>query len=292
MEFRGFYLFILLLFIVLSAVSQTSETYNGHVINRTDEYGVKKGKWLFFNSDRDKIVEQGEYFEDQKEGKWIKYYPNGNVKQELTYVNNKPDGYAKTYYEDGTIAEEGIWKNNKWVGDYKYYFTNGNVAYQWSYNKSGKREGVQKYFHENGKLMIEGDWANGKESGVIKEFNEKGILIKERNYIDGKLNNEVIKTTVGENTIDTIRIKPIDNDTSRIDTIKIKPRDPNQKLELFTGNGYSKLYNKFNKIEQDGYFVNGILRDGKKYYYNSEGVLIKTAIVKNGKVTGIEYEEN
>ena len=47
--------------------------------------------------------------------------------------------------------------------------------------------GVQKYYHENGKVMIEGEWNEGKESGPIKEYDETGKLVAEKTFNNGQL---------------------------------------------------------------------------------------------------------
>ena len=40
----------------------------------------------------DQKVEEGDYKDNLKEGKWLKYYNNDRVKHELTYQNDLPSG--------------------------------------------------------------------------------------------------------------------------------------------------------------------------------------------------------
>lgn len=288
-----FSVIILLIFSIVATISvtaQTHETYKGDTINRVDVNSQKQGYWIVFNTDKTKIKEEGEYKDNKKIGTWKKYYDNGNLKSELIYENNKPNGYAKFYYENGNMSEEGMWKNNKWVGDYKFYYENGNLSYEWGYSESGKRTGVQKYYHENGKIMIEGEWNEGKESGVIKEYDETGNLVAEKNYNDGQLDVASVKIyTPSSSTNNTVQ----ENSTKK-DTVRISPSTNNtnpQDLDVFNGNGYNKLFNKNGKIEQEGDFSNGILVKGKKFYYNAEGKLTKTALYKDGKVINVIYED-
>jgi antitoxin component YwqK of YwqJK toxin-antitoxin module len=42
------------------------------------------------------------------------------------------------------------------------------------------------------------------------------------------------------------------------------------------------LYNKDGEIWQDGTFKNGVLFDGKVYVYDSDGILLKVKVYKNG----------
>ena len=199
------------------------------------------------------------------------------------------------YYENGNVSEEGIWKNNKWVGEYKFYFESGNLAYEWSYSETGKRTGTQKYYHENGQVMIEGDWNEGKESGILREYDEKGNLVQEKNYVNGELDKKSVKTYGPDAKPNTekpvIKYEKPEDIAVKKDTIKHKPTQNSGSLDLFTGTGYSKLFTKTGQVEQEGYFVKGVLQDGKKYYYNDKNILVKTAKVLGGKIVEITYAD-
>jgi antitoxin component YwqK of YwqJK toxin-antitoxin module len=272
--------------------AQNFEMFKGDTINKTDASGQKSGRWIIFDDTKTIVLEEGKYILNKKEGIWKKYYDSGKIKHELTYKSNKPDGYAKFYYENGIVSEEGLWKNNKWVGEYKFYFENGNVSYEWKYNEQGKRSGEQKYYHPNGKVMIVGDWQEGKESGIIKEFDENGNLVSEKNFSNGTLDQNSIKNyDVADKKNENNQIKnevkdPVTND---VKTNNVQ-NNTSDKLTLFNGTGYNKLYTKDGKIEQEGDFVNGILQLGKKYYYDASGKLAKTVIIKDGKVYNVIYE--
>lgn len=252
----------------INSVAQKFKIFNGDTINRIDDNNLKQGMWVIFNNDTGKKNDAGLYKNNKKNGIWKKYYKSGTIKSEITYLNNIPTGYAKFYYANGNVSEEGIWKINKWTGNYKYYFENGKLSYDWNYNARGKRTGEQKYYHENGNLMIEGDWDNGKESGVLKEYYADGSLKSEKSFADGKLDETLVKHYKKQET----------------KSIVTKKEKSTESLKLFTGNGYYKLKKKNKKVDREGEFLNGRLVDGKRYFYNSKGELIKTSIYKNGKL--------
>lgn len=280
-------------FFQLVASSQTSEVYNGETINMTDAEGLKQGKWIKFNSNKSVVLETGSYVNNKKEDVWKQYYESGKIKTELTYKNNKADGYAKFYYENGNISEEGLWQGNKWVGAYKMYFENGNLSYEWNYTEQGKRTGTQKYYHPNGKIMIEGDWQEGKENGIIKEYDDAGNLVAEKNFSGGKFDAATskeytpTKTTTTNTTTNTSVVTK--KDTVKDSTTKVVTTNTKE-IGLFIGTGYNKLYAKDGNIEQEGDFENGILIKGKKFYYEN-GKLSKTALIKDGKVVNVIYED-
>ena len=51
------------------------------------------------------------------------------------------------------------------------------------YNSEGKRDGLWKYYHDNGNIWYEGNYINSKEDGLWKEYNNNGDLIEEIFYV-------------------------------------------------------------------------------------------------------------
>ena len=288
--------FILLIIASRITVAQTFELVNNKdTINLTDVAGKKQGKWVVTNkmvhkpcyTDEQK-VEEGAYSDGKKVGVWLEYYCNNNMKSKITYENNRPNGYAIMYHENGKTKEEGLWKNNRWVGDYKLYYENGQVQQAFTFNTNGKRAGEQKYYYENGQTMIEGNWAEGKEAGVLKEYYENGDLKSEKNFADGYLDVTTVKTYEPKKPI----VKQKEKDVVEDPTLKMVPVVVDQKTEQvnigkpFTGEGYFKLYNKDKQVSKDGTFHQNKLMEGKSYIYNSNGILIRIALYKNGKYVG------
>ncbi len=273
---------LIILFLSFQAVvwAQSKLNVDWDTINRVDENNRKYGYWIyFFDGDSSRIEKEGKYLNNRKTGVWKTYYPSGVLKSEITYVNNRPNGYARIYYKNGKLSEEGVWKGTKWVGKYNYYYENGNKAYEWSFNENGKRTGKQKYYYESGKLRIEGEWQDGKENGVIKEYYEEGGLKSEKIFADGSFNPNSSKFYAEKK----VTVEDIPDDTNAT-VSKEHLNEKKTEYQAFTGNGYHKLYNAHKKIDREGEFVDGRLIKGKRYYYTSEGKLIKTVIYENGRV--------
>lgn len=260
--------------------------------NKVDENGWKQGHWVITNEIKklpdyspNQKVEEGDFADNKKVGIWMQFFPNGNKKSEVTYTANRPNGYAKMYYEDGKIQEEGMWQNNRWVGEYKSYHPNGKTFYEFKYNNSGKRDGIQKYYWDNGEVMMQGEMKEGKESGIWEEKYENGDLKAKKAFNDGAL--DPAKTEIYAPKQPIAKADPIQPDkdakkSTTVDNTKIKPNA----AEVFNGTGYAKLYNMNRMISKDGTFKNYRLIDGKDYIYSKDGILIQVAIYKNGLYVG------
>ena len=275
-----YYFLILIVIFVTNAAQSQSDT-----LNKYDSNNEKHGYWIEKN-DAGAIIDEGRYVNGKKEGIWKGYNDDGIMKHEITFKDNKADGYAKFYYPTGVLNEEGIWKGNKWVGQYKYYHPNGNTSYDWSYNESGKRTGTQKYFHDNGNIMIEGEWNDGKESGILKEYDESGKLIAEKNFADGKLDASSVKIYNSSQNTNNVT-QENENDTKII----VKDNSQNNQMGMFDGNGYHTTRTKTGQKDREGEWKNGHLIDGKRYFYDEDGKLVKTSVYKNGSVVNIIYPE-
>ncbi len=263
---------IICLVLSSSAIAQTYQLYHGDTINYTDIQNRKQGLWIKFNDGEDKLLEQGQYSSDQKDGLWVSYYPNGQVKHKITYKNGKAIGLAQFYYDNGIISEEGIWHVDHWQGSYKFYNKNGRLAYDWNYDDTGKRTGTQKYYHENGRLKYTGDWTNGKATGTLKIYDEEGRLITERVYNDG----EFMENVAINDTITTNEMAPQQTLAHRQEHI------------TFKGTGQHTVYNLKGLVEKQGFFVNGKIFTGKHYFYNQEYKLLKVIHYQNGNVVQTE----
>ena len=114
-----------------------------------------------------------------------KYYKNGKLKIEISYLNDLKNGKGKEYYENGAIKYEGEYINFKrWNGN--GYNLSNNIVYEL---KEGK--GFVKEYYSNGKLEFEGQYLNGEKNGKGKEYNKYGeIIFKERFLMEKKMGKE------------------------------------------------------------------------------------------------------
>ncbi len=236
--------------------------YDNDSINKTDRAGLKQGLWMYYDPSNTFVIEKGEYVDDKKNGVWYSFDSSGAKKCEVTYVMGEARGEAVFYYPDGKIREKGNWQMDHWVGNYKYYFPCGQLSYDWNYNESGKRNGEQNYYHENGNSMYTGVWVDGKTDGTLQVFNEDGVLIKEKYYAKGRIAE-----------IKEIPQPEAQTQTQASDVPRLK----------FEGTGNYTITNDNGKTEAKGFFVKGLLFTGEKFNYDNKGNLISITYYLNGK---------
>ena len=296
-----YFILIFLVYQISQAQSQSYElggTSGKDTINLIDALGKKQGQWILKGKHKpgscfeaEQIAEKGKYADNRKFGKWLEFYCNGNMKNQLTFQNGRADGYAIMYHENGKVSEEGIWKNNRWTGPYKLFYENGQAQHEFNFNASGKREGPVKYFYENGQIAIEGSFVNGKEAGVIKEYHENGDIKAEKTYNDGNVDVASIKEFEPKKPIVKTKDQSVDNGPKVVLKADEKPNGVVSKGPLVL-NGQNITYNKNKQITKDGIFKDNRLMDGKAYIYDDNGIIQRIAKYKNGVYIGDTPIEN
>jgi antitoxin component YwqK of YwqJK toxin-antitoxin module len=280
---------LLLLFVI--AFTGISYAGGDDTLNQVDAAGKRQGWWIIRGKARpekkgyapESKIEEGRYKDSQKTGVWIEYYPNGNKKSELTFVNNRPNGHAIMYNENGTKAEEGTWVGTRWTGEYHLYYEDGTERQAFNYNQLGQRDGKQVYKHPNGKTAIEVDMKNGKESGWKKEYDENGNLIRETYYNDGAIDATKTKTYTPSQPAPPAKAPEEKDIKGTAPTVTSGDFKPN--TGTFNGEGPWILY-KNGQISMKGTFHNKKLMDGEERIYDNNGLLVRIKLYKDGKYVG------
>ncbi len=275
--------------ILVGSLYYFSDTVKNHV----DDSGMRQGHWVITGSmvnnpdfESDDIVEEGSYENDKKAGIWNKFYPDGKIRSQITYKNDKPIGEYTLYYDNGIVEESGNWQRNKNIGEFQRNYSNGNPHQRFAFSDSGKRNGKQTYFHENGSIALLVELVNGKESGIMKRYDEKGELSEEKSFDNGQF---IAGTTKSHQELPEKFIPPPAEIEKNSDVIPSPPKSEESETNSahhFQQNGHNILYDKNNSISQTGFFKEGKLWNGKWFKYNVNGILLRVDIYRNGKFIG------
>ncbi|MEQ9261966.1 MAG: hypothetical protein RLP14_02275 [Owenweeksia sp.] len=141
----------------------------------------------------------------QKQGMWVTFYPNRNVKVEGPYVNNLKNGYWKYYLSTGDLQRVEKWimgvlqENAQEVAKVEIKReidpNTGKLAFKGAY-RNGKAEGVHRRYdadgnvisskiYENGIVLFEGIVdEQGRKQGPWKEYYPDGTLKAKGSYLD------------------------------------------------------------------------------------------------------------
>ena len=183
-------------------------------------------------------------------------------------------GYWKVYDVNGNIKFEGAFKNDLPTGTFKYYYEDGKIKAVSEMYENGKRSRT-KVFHNNGRLMAEGNYLDRKKDSVWTYYSDyDGILMSREPYSDGELNGVVINYFPGGRIAEELPYRNgLKNGVwKRYFTdgkIKLKANYVDDKLEGLMLVYYQEGFPEVSGMYKDNY------KDGMWLYYDKEGMLLK-----------------
>jgi len=241
----------------------------------------KQGYWIIFGKDMPEKgypetgkVEEGAYKDDKKTGEWIFYHSDGiTPRTKGNFIDNRPNGTYEKYSTSGVTIEKGNFHNSKQLGDFKVYDQNGNLAIQKTFNAEGKEDGNTIHYYPNGQIQYSLTKVNGVSTGEAIRYWEDGS-VKEITVFrpDGTIESNTIVNA------DSPSLTKVETGSGGPDGSNGITKDGKE----FACSGYNKLYNKADEIWMDGTFKDCKLWEGKLYKYDSDGILIKFEVWKNG----------
>jgi len=110
-----------------------------------------------------KSLVPGPYFRGQ--GRFERYYPNGNLQETVTYENGTPTGQYTLQYNDGKLWELANYSNGKLSGERMTYYPNGNKRLTANYDNGVLLSSSQ--FFPNGKLYYSAVSDTAKKLEII-----------------------------------------------------------------------------------------------------------------------------
>ncbi len=70
---------------------------------------------------------QGSFRNGKKDGPWVWYHDNGQLRSKEVYKDGKFDGPYVIYYDNGQLLSKGTWKDGKSDGLFVFYYKNGQL---------------------------------------------------------------------------------------------------------------------------------------------------------------------
>ncbi len=172
-------------------------------MRRYYEDGVIRAIQYFGNNNKSKaklyyqngiLAGEGNFIESIKDSVWKYYsYYDKTLKLEEKYSNGVKEGYSKKYYPNGQVAEEILWHNNLKQGPWNQYYEDSIPKLKANYIND-MRNGDFLELYPNGKPEIKGNFENNIMQGEWIYYNENGNIKTKVMYVNGiPKNADVLK---------------------------------------------------------------------------------------------------
>ncbi|MFN8242051.1 MAG: hypothetical protein U0X39_15030 [Bacteroidales bacterium] len=265
-------------------------------------YGKKNGYYLKYKKDpaAGLYIWSKELFAgDRKEGLALIFFPDGKVKQTITYNTGRKEGISKEFDSDGNVISILEYNNDFLISREKINRTDNN----------GLRQGEWKEFYPDGSIKSERTYRDNLLHGYYKEYDLKGNLTVTMLYDNGS----IVKSKVEDEP--DIEIVNKYNDAGKViysgpfrnkvpvgvhrefsndgKVINSKVYNDNGLLlsegivdEAGNRNGKWKDFFASGKIQAEGQYTDN-RRSGTWKFYNEQGKVEQNGSYNNGRPDGL-----
>ena len=171
--------FLIILCVLFHFAVATAQT----VLNQTDSNHLKQGRWVGKYPDGT-VRYDGSFMNDKPVGEWKRFHETGKLKATLLYVPGSGKVRAELFDLEGLLVSKGNFtgtlKDSVWT-----YYDNKVIVARENYTK-GMKNGKSFSYFADGKTLSETDWVNSELNGLVQEFYPSGEKKSETRYLEGK----------------------------------------------------------------------------------------------------------
>lgn len=182
---------------IISEINYIRDT----VVNGVAKYYYKNGN----------LKDEINYVNGFKYGIHKHYTPNGLLESEIEFKNDTQDGYAYWYYINGKVESKSFWINGKTFGDAYYYYDTGILESYRSFDYQGHIRYLTKYDSSGLKIKEEGTVLG--QLVIDGDFNSvpltKNVTFRICVANPPNTNTKVVLKQMKDNTMLNIRELPI-----------------------------------------------------------------------------------
>jgi len=133
-----------------------------------------------------KKAAQGVYQGRDKDSVWSYYSEfDGTLRMQEGYESGKLQGISCRYYPSGEVSEEVHWEMNSREGPWIQYFEGGSIRLKGNYHNNMLNGTYEVYFSDT-LLMMSGVYADDQSEGTWSYFDEDGTLLYTLEYKNGR----------------------------------------------------------------------------------------------------------
>ena len=172
-----------------SETKNIRESYEGVVISGDT---VKNGLYKIYHKN-DSLWQIGFFRNDTLIGKWLDYFPNGQLKQKLYFEKGGLEDTSYSYYDSGGKYQVNVYKKDVLNGGCRTYYENGFLKSE-NFYLNNQKSGQQKSYYKNGNIKEFYNAVSGQKLGdnIVYYKSTPSQVQKECSYNSLGLNGKMI----------------------------------------------------------------------------------------------------
>jgi antitoxin component YwqK of YwqJK toxin-antitoxin module len=185
MEGMEFKKIILLPLLFITSLVSSQELGNMH-INAVDELGRKQGEWTVYDG-YGGLKYKGTYVDGKPKGKFIYYYPTGEIQAEVKNIDLGKVRYVQMFHANGKLMAEGKYVNQTKDSIWNYYNGSDGSLSLVEYYENAVRQGEWKTYYPSGQVMEIIPYKDGRKQGSWIQYFTDGNIKAKGTYKDDKM---------------------------------------------------------------------------------------------------------
>ena len=144
-------------------------------LNNLDSEGRKTGYWKVFYPNGN-VRYEGNFMNDKPVGELKRYYPGGILQAAMNFASDGESAYATLNYENGKLAAKGKYSGKLKDSTWNYYSqSDAHLTIKENYSY-GKRHGESIKYYRNSQISEIVSFENDLRNGLWKQYFENGAL--------------------------------------------------------------------------------------------------------------------
>ena len=182
------------IFIIASllAVSAKTPCQAQSELNITDSKGQKQGHWIKKYPNQS-VMYEGFFENDHPVGEFKRYNEDRTLKSVLIYSKDGKEAVATNYHPNGYISSKGKYINQMKEGKWQFFSSiyEGYLICEEIYSKNFKNGSSLKFYRDS-TVAEKVNYINNVRQGECIQYYPNGAICLKSNYLNGKINGPFI----------------------------------------------------------------------------------------------------
>lgn len=158
--------------------------------NQTDKLGRRQGKWLDYH-DNGQLRYTGQFKNNEPYGDFLYYSEDGHLVAKNSFSRNGNESESEMYSPDGKVIAKGHYLNKKKQGKWEYFSEKDSSLILTEHYDNGMLIGKSVAYNPGTQVVIEEtEFVNGVKQGVYTKYYDNGVTMVKAFYNNDKLDGK------------------------------------------------------------------------------------------------------
>lgn len=153
--------------------------------NKIDKDGFRQGEWVDYH-DNGNVRYKGQFKDNEPVGEFVYYTPDGKLIAKGQYLNKSKDGKWQYFSDkDGSLILTEDYGNGVLNGKAVVYIPGTEIVSEETNYVNGIKQGEYLKYYDNGALMVKASYKNDALDGDYVHYYSNGVVKEKGSFVEG-----------------------------------------------------------------------------------------------------------